>query len=181
MVLATDWPSVGIAAAALLWGAGWAIYTHRLNEARRRENIQQDRALEQLNRAKDQALEEIADQRKAIADLVGQAAAAGALSAAHAQGAQLSARLKDRGGNKYRLVVRNVGPDGAQLRVADVLGQDDVLVGSALEDGPVELLPGEELAIIAALTFGTTLPLEVHLRWVDGRGEQARVQVVTLA
>lgn len=83
---------------------------------------------------------------------------------------QLTSRLVQRG-RSHRLVVANVGT--APVRIEDIsVGQDDVLIGDMVESlRGSELLPGEDHSILAAITFGTNMPLNVTLRWTDPDGQ----------
>ena len=92
------------------------------------------------------------------------------------QGGRLSARLVHRG-RSDRIVVANVGVE--EVEVLSVEVDPDVLVeGDASVEG-VSLEPGEDFTLIAALTFGDALPLNVTMRWRDSEGERERTQKVT--
>lgn len=160
---ATDWPSwlaLVVAGAAL----GWQVLTHFLG---REDRQRRDEEMIALRRAQTEALIRIAE-----------SASGSKGSAAAEEGAALSARLdRGRGG---RLVVTNLGPGGALLKSVATVGQD-VLLDPPQSSKAVDLLPGESLSILAPITFGTSLPLEVEMSWLDSRGDQVRRQVVNFS
>lgn len=176
-IAAVEWEAIagaaGVAVALVLGVVNLAVVrSQRHVDAEYRER--QDRNLEALQRQQSEAIGRIADalevQRKASAP-----PATGSSTAA-AEPAQVGARL-ERGGTSDRLVIANRGPGRAVINDVQVLGQPDVIVGpTGLPD--VDLLPGEEHALIAALSFGNTLPLKVLIRWSDGAGSQHREQTV---
>jgi hypothetical protein len=51
---------------------------------------------------------------------------------------------------------------------------------SALESGPIDLLPEESASFVMAITSGTSVPIELVLRWLDSTGEHEREVRLTL-
>jgi hypothetical protein len=79
------------------------------------------------------------------------------------------------------LVVANVGTRA--LTIEGIYVDQDILVGGVADDvAGASLEPGEDVALIAALTLGTRFPVSVTMRWRDDNGEQhERTQRVTLS
>lgn len=165
---------IGAVVGGMLGGLASLVLWRFERKARREDAEEQGRKIAALWNRQNEALEKIADATKALAELGGGQTA---LERAHAEGAQLSARLQEAARGHHRLVVENLGPGGAQLRTIEAIGDQHVLIEP--DAGlPAELLPSESHTVIAALSFGTRLPLEVLVRWIDGRGEQERVQAL---
>jgi hypothetical protein len=163
VLAASDWPAwaaFGIAALAL----GWQVATHFLGREDRRRREQEIHALRQ---AQTEALLRIAE---------GQSGSA--VERDHAEGAQLSASFGSTRRANDRLVVSNMGPGGAQLRSVEVLSANFPQLRTGLEGGPIDLLPGEEHRMPAALAMQTERPVRVLVRWIDSRGEQEREQLI---
>ena len=112
--------------------------------------------------------------------IAAQAAAAEGRSTVGSRSGRLSARLVDRG-RSQRLVVANVGTRA--LTIEGIYVDQDILVGGVADDvAGASLEPGEDVALIAALTLGTRFPVSVTMRWRDDNGEQhERTQRVTLS
>jgi hypothetical protein len=90
------------------------------------------------------------------------------------------------GGNEEYLIVRNLGPGGAQVRDLHVVsGGPRFLIAkneSPIPGGVDDLLPGESFAVqLAPRVFGDPWELEVSVSWLDGSGEHERVRTLTPA
>lgn len=116
---------------------------------------------------------------EAIAAAQADAARAAGGSTPIGVGGKLSARLVPSGRHSYKLVVANVGTQALIIEAIEA-GQEDILIG-ANDVIEAQLEPGEEVSLLAAITMGTEIPINVTLRWRDSDGEShERLQKVTL-
>jgi len=86
--------------------------------------------------------------------------------------------VKPAGKKTPRLVMDNRGPGEAQIIDFQILGQPDILVYGDTDPRGMVLKAGENVSMLAAITFGTSLPLDVLVRWQDGEGFKDRHQKV---
>lgn len=142
----------------------------------RRAGQAQDRSIEARDAAV-AAQRDMAERLDAIAKAQEQTLADRQAEAEARRGGRLSAALVKQGRSE-RVIIENVGHD--PLTVVDVDIPESAAVHGAGSPVGVDLDPGETFGILVGLSMDTPLPMEVGLRWRDDRGEQERVQHLTL-
>jgi hypothetical protein len=101
--------------------------------------------------------------------------------------ADLRASFERQSGITHRFILRNLGPATARnVRLAATDGQSkpDALVDSQVRQffPAAEILPGDDIVIIAAIMQSTILPLNYIVTWDDDAGkDQQRVLKVTIS